>query len=137
VSLLGVAWPFRAVDPAGARMQATAAAVERELATPGGGILRHADDRYAGGNAWVIAALCLGLWQRKVGAVDGHRRGLAYAERVATPLGLLAEQVSDDDRPVWVLPLAWSLAMFVLAARPSSRWSAPAPRPETSTTEAV
>jgi hypothetical protein len=26
--------------------------------------------------------------------------------------------VSDDGRPVWVLPLAWSHAMFVLAARP-------------------
>jgi GH15 family glucan-1,4-alpha-glucosidase len=118
VSLLGLAWPFRAVDPAGARMRATAAAVERELARPGGGILRYADDRYAGGNAWVLAALWLGLRQRQVGDLEGHRRALAYAERVATPLGLLAEQVSDDGRPVWVLPLAWSHAMFVLAARP-------------------
>jgi glucoamylase len=118
VSLLGLAWPFRAVDPAGARMRATAAAVARELATPGGGILRYAHDRYAGGNAWVLAALWLGLWQRQVGDLDGHRRALAYAQRVATPLGLLAEQVADDGRPVWVLPLAWSHAMFVLAARP-------------------
>jgi GH15 family glucan-1,4-alpha-glucosidase len=118
VSLLGLAWPFRAVDPAGERMRATAAAVERELARPGGGILRYADDRYAGGNAWVLAALWVGLWQRQVGDLEGHRRAVAYAERVATPLGLLAEQVSDDGRPVWVLPLAWSHAMFVLAARP-------------------
>jgi glucoamylase len=118
VSLLGLAWPFRAVDPGSARMRATAAAVERELATPGGGILRYAGDRYAGGNAWVLAALWTGLWQRQVGDVDGHSRALAYAERVATPLGLLAEQVSDDGRPAWVLPLAWSHGMYVLAARP-------------------
>jgi GH15 family glucan-1,4-alpha-glucosidase len=118
VSLLGLAWPFRAVDPNGARMRATAAAVARELATPGGGILRYADDRYAGGNAWVLAALWLGLWRRQVGDLDGHRRALEYAERVATPLDLLAEQVADDGRPVWVLPLAWSHAMFALAARP-------------------
>jgi GH15 family glucan-1,4-alpha-glucosidase len=118
VSLLGLAWPFRAVDPGGARMRATAAAVERELATPGGGILRYAEDRYAGGNAWVLAALWLGLWRRQIGDLDQHRRALEYAERVATPLGLLAEQVADDGRPVWVLPLAWSHAMFVLAARP-------------------
>jgi GH15 family glucan-1,4-alpha-glucosidase len=31
---------------------------------------------------------------------------------------LLAEQVTDDGAPAWVLPLAWSHAMFVLAARP-------------------
>jgi GH15 family glucan-1,4-alpha-glucosidase len=117
-SLLGLAWPFRAVDPAGGRMRATAAAVARELATPGGGIRRYAGDRYAGGNAWVLAALWLGIWQRQVGDLAGARRALAYAERVATPLGLLAEQVTDDGRPVWVLPLAWSHAMFVLGARP-------------------
>jgi GH15 family glucan-1,4-alpha-glucosidase len=99
-------------------MRATAAAVARRLATPGGGIRRYADDRYAGGNAWVLAALWLGLWQRQVGDLPGARRALAYAERVATPLGLLAEQVGDDGRPVWVLPLAWSHAMFVLGARP-------------------
>lgn len=118
VSLLGLAWPFKAVDPAGERMRATAVAVERELGTPGGGILRYSDDRYAGGNAWVLATLWLGLWQRQIGHAAGHERALAYAERVATPLGLLAEQVSDDGRPAWVLPLAWSHAMFVLAARP-------------------
>jgi GH15 family glucan-1,4-alpha-glucosidase len=122
VSLLGLAWPFRAVDPAGPRMRATAAAVERELGRPGGGILRYAADRYAGGNAWVLAALWVGLWRRQVGDEEGHRRALAYAERVATPLGLLAEQVSDEGRPEWVLPLAWSHAMLVLAVRPELRF---------------
>jgi glucoamylase len=117
-SLLGLAWPFAAVDPGGERMRATAAAVERSLGRPGGGLLRYEDDSYAGGNPWVLAALWLGLYRRQIGDSEGHAGALAYAERVATPLGLLAEQVTEDGAPAWVLPLAWSHAMFVLAARP-------------------
>jgi GH15 family glucan-1,4-alpha-glucosidase len=117
-SLLGLAWPFAAVDPRGERMRATAAAVDRALGRPGGGLLRYESDTYAGGNPWILAALWLGLYRRQIGDSDGHARALAYAERVATPLGLLAEQVTDDGTPAWVLPLAWSHAMFVLASRP-------------------
>jgi glucoamylase len=117
-SLLGLAWPFHAVDPRGERMRATAAAVETVLARPRGGILRYAGDTYAGGNPWVLAALWLGLYKRMTGDAAGLERALAYARRVATDDGLLAEQVDDDGNPVWVLPLAWSHAMYVLAARP-------------------
>lgn len=118
VSLLGLAWPFRAVDPAGERMRATADAVERALGRPGGGVLRYEGDTYAGGNPWVLAALWLGLYRRQSGDLDGHRRALDYAQRVATPLGLLPEQVTDESEPAWVLPLAWSHALFVLSVRP-------------------
>ena len=124
VSLLGLAWPFRAVDPTGARMRATADAVEQALARPGGGLVRYEDDTYAGGNPWVLAALWLGLYRRQICDADGHLRALAYARRVATPLGLLPEQVTDEGAPAWVVPLAWSHAMYVLAARPEL--SAPA-----------
>ncbi len=120
VSLLGLAWPFQAVDPQGERMRATADAVERALGRPGGGLLRYESDTYAGGNPWVLGALWLGLYRRQIGDADGHRRALAYAQRVATPLGLLPEQVTDDGAPAWVVPLAWSHAMLVLAARPES-----------------
>ncbi len=118
VSLLGLAWPFRAVDPAGERMRATADAVANVLGRPGGGLPRYEGDRYAGGNSWILAALWLGLYRRQTGDRDGHRRALEYAQRVATPLGLLPEQVTDDGMPAWVVPLAWSHAMLVLAARP-------------------
>jgi GH15 family glucan-1,4-alpha-glucosidase len=36
---------------------------------------------------------------------------------------LLAEQVTEDGAPAWVLPLAWSHAMFVFAARPELQLS--------------
>ena len=121
VSLLGLAWPFAAVDPGGERMRATVAALEGELVSPAGGVMRYADDTYAGGNKWVLAALWLGLWHRQAGEREGHERSLEYALRAQTQLGLLPEQVTDDGEPAWVVPLAWSHAMLLLAARPELR----------------
>jgi GH15 family glucan-1,4-alpha-glucosidase len=85
MSLLGLAWPFYAVDPGGDRMRATVSAIECELRGSSGGVLRYAGDDYAGGNDWVLAALWLGLWHRQIGAREGHRRALGYAQRVARP----------------------------------------------------
>jgi glucoamylase len=118
VCLLGLAWPFAAVDPAGERMRATVAALEAELGDVEQGVARYAGDTYAGGNNWVLAALWLGLWCRQVGDTGGLDRSLEYAVRVQTTLGLLPEQVTDDGEPAWVVPLAWSHAMLLLAARP-------------------
>lgn len=118
VSLLGLAWPFAAVDPAGERMRATVAALEAELGDVEQGVARYEGDTYAGGNNWVLAALWLGLWYRQVGDTGGLKRSLEYAVRVQTTLGLLPEQVTTDGEPAWVVPLAWSHAMLLLAARP-------------------
>ena len=117
-SLLGLSWPFRAVDPGSPRMRATVAAVERELQLADGGVLRHEGDDYAGGNAWLISTLWLGLAQRQAGDGAGWKRALEYALARQTPLGLLPEQVSESGDPAWVVPLGWSHAMLVLAARP-------------------
>jgi glucoamylase len=117
-SLLGLAWPFRAVDPSSPRMRATVEAVERELRTPDGGVLRHEDDDYAGGNPWLISTLWLGLAERQAGDDPGHRASLDYVLARQTPLGLLPEQVTRDGDPAWAVPLGWSHAMLILAARP-------------------
>ncbi|MGH2847997.1 MAG: glycoside hydrolase family 15 protein, partial [Thermoleophilaceae bacterium] len=117
VSLLGLAWPFAVTDPRGERMCSTAAAVERALALADGGILRYEGDTYAGGNSWVLAVLWLGLYHRRAGGRERHRRCLEYAIAHQSALGLLPEQVGPDGRPAWVLPLAWSHAMLLLAAR--------------------
>lgn len=117
VSLLGLAWPFAAVDPGGERMRATVAALQDELGCPAGSLRRYAGDTYAGGNRWVLAALWLGLWHRQVGDEEGLQRALTYALSAQTKLGLLPEQVTDEGEPAWVVPLAWSHAMLLLAAR--------------------
>jgi glucoamylase len=117
-SLLGLAWPFAVVEPGSRRIAATAAAIERELAAPGGGLLRHEGDTYRGGNAWVLCTLWLGLYRRLVGDDDGLAAAVAWTRSRATPLDLLPEQAGPDGLPAWVLPLAWSHAFFVLAVRP-------------------
>ena len=58
------------------------------------------------------------LAERLAGDEEGHRAAIAYALARQTPLGLLPEQVTQDGEPAWVVPLGWSHAMFVLAARP-------------------
>ena len=117
-SLLGLAWPFRAVDPSSPRMRATIEAVERELRLEDGGVLRHEDDHYAGGNPWLISTLWLGLAERQSGDFAGHRASIEYALARQTSLGLLPEQVTRGGEPAWVIPLGWSHAMLILAARP-------------------
>jgi glucoamylase len=118
VSLLGLAWPFAVVEPGGERMRATVAALQAELGCPAGSLRRYAGDTYAGGHRWVLAALWLGLWHRQAGEPAGLERALTYALSAQTKLGLLPEQVTDDGEPAWVVPLAWSHAMLLLAARP-------------------
>ena len=117
-SLLGLAWPFRVVDPGGTRMRATADAIERELVLPCHGVLRYEGDEYAGGNPWVLTTLWLGLYYRQVGDEAGLQRCLDYALSRRTELDLLPEQADPNGKPAWVLPLAWSHAMLLLAARP-------------------
>ena len=120
-SLLGLAWPFAVVEPDSPRMAATAAVIERELAAPGGGVLRHEGDTYRGGNAWVLCTLWLGLYRRLVGDDDGLNAALTWTRPRATTLELLPEQAGPDGSPAWVLPLAWSHAFFILAVRPELR----------------
>ena len=117
-SLLGLAWPFAPPGPLAARVRATVDAVGHGLVAPGGGVLRHEGDVYAGGHEWPLLTLWLGLARRRLGDHEGHRKALAHAAARATALDLLPEQVLPDGTPAWVLPLGWSHAMLLLAARP-------------------
>jgi len=117
-SLLGLSWPFRAVAPDSPRMRATVEAVAGGLRLEDGGVLRHEDDDYAGGNPWLISTLWLGLAGRQAGNETSHREAVAYALDRQTSLSLLPEQVTRDGHPAWVVPLGWSHAMLILAARP-------------------
>ena len=118
VSLLGLSWPFGVVAAESPRMRATVEAIERELVEPCGGVLRYADDDYRGGNAWILTTLWLGLHKRRAGDEEGLRHATEFALSRQTALGLLAEQVTPEGEPAWVLPLTWSHAMLLLAARP-------------------
>lgn len=121
VSLLGLVWPFRVLDPRGRRAWATVEAVAEGLAAPSGGHRRQVGDTYAGGHEWLLATLWVGLARRLCGDDEALREVVSHVLSRRTELDLLAEQVRPDGRPAWVLPLGWSHAMLLLAARPELR----------------
>jgi GH15 family glucan-1,4-alpha-glucosidase len=120
-SLLGLVWPFCALDAASERVRATVDAVAAGLSTPGGGLRRQEGDRYAGGHEWLLAALWLGLTRRALGDQDALRQAVEHVVSRRTALDLLPEQVDGEGRPAWVLPLGWSHAMLLVAALPELR----------------
>jgi len=125
-SLLGLAYPFAVLDHDDPRLVATIDAVERELRR-GPGLLRYPDDRYVGGNPWLLTRLWLGLARRGPGSRD-VADGVADVAGCATAARLLAEQVDEHTgRPVWVVPLAWTHAFYALACRPDHRRRGPDP----------
>lgn len=116
ISLLGIAVPFAAVDPADERMRKTADTIEKYLASPEvGGIRRYEDDNYRGGNPWILTTLWLAHYRIAVGEYDKAKELLHWAVQHRTSMGLLPEQVDKTTgETAWVVPLTWSHAMFVL-----------------------
>ncbi|MBW5447757.1 glycoside hydrolase family 15 [Cohnella sp. CFH 77786] len=117
VSLLGISVPFGVIPPSHPQAVRTAEAVERWLTVPGvGGIKRYEDDRYIGGNPWILTTLWLAQYRAANGETAEARKLLDWAVAHRTELGLLPEQVDKTSgETAWVVPLTWSHAMFILA----------------------
>lgn len=115
-SLLGVSVPFGVAEADSPLMQLTAARVAAELWTGGaGGVRRYSNDIYRGRNPWVLCTLWLGLYAAERNDKALARQLLDWATVRRTDTGLLAEQLDPETgRPVWVVPLTWSHAMYVL-----------------------
>ncbi|WP_296979215.1 glycoside hydrolase family 15 protein [Thermobacillus sp. ZCTH02-B1] len=118
-SLLGLAIPFAALDPDDERMAKTADRVQELLWVPDvGGIKRYEDDRYIGGNPWMLTTLWLAQFRIAQGRTEEAERLIEWAIDHQTSFGLLPEQIDKDSgQAAWVVPLTWSHAMFVLAVR--------------------
>lgn len=117
-SLLGLATPFAVVAHDHPVMAETVKYLVAQLWTsPAGGMRRYVGDQYRGGNPWILCTLWLGLFEAERGASDRARQILDWAVARTTATGLLAEQVDPlTGEPVWVVPLTWSHAMYVLLA---------------------
>lgn len=117
-SMLGLVFPYGVIPASDPRTEATLARIEAELTCPGvGGLFRYHGDGYAGGNPWIITTLWAGLVHCEAGRRAEAERCLDWATQHATELGLLPEQVdARTGAPKWVIPLAWSHAMYILLA---------------------
>jgi glucoamylase len=118
-SLLGMAVPFAVVPVDHPVMTATARYLTEALwKAPAGGMLRYTGDHYRGGqNPWVLTTLWLGQYAAARGDRELARQILDWAVARQTRTGLLPEQVDPvTGEAVWVVPLTWSHAMYVLLA---------------------
>ncbi|MUT64553.1 glycoside hydrolase family 15 protein [Paenibacillus sp. NEAU-GSW1] len=117
ISLLGISVPFGVVAPEHEYMRKTAATIERELTVPGvGGIKRYEDDRYIGGNPWILTSLWLAHYKLQTGQIEGATQIIDWVLEHRTTTGLLPEQVDKvTGETAWVVPLTWSHAMYILA----------------------
>lgn len=116
ISLIGLSVPFEVFDSKDFRMKATVRKIEESLiCRKVGGIKRYEDDEYMGGNPWILTTLWLALYYTKTGEFDKALQYFNWAVKGRTRLNLLPEQISKETgEPVWVLPLTWSHAMYVL-----------------------
>jgi glucoamylase len=119
VSLLGLITPFSVFNKRDAAAQRIVEQVRESLWVPRvGGVYRYPGDHYRGGHPWILTTLWLGQVELSLGHLDRARECFQWAMSKATPQGMLAEQVSKETgEPFWVIPLAWSHAMFLLFVR--------------------
>ena len=123
-SLLGLATPFRVLDPDHPRMRATVDCIEERLLR--GGVHRYPEDTYFGGGEWVLLAGWLGWYDVEVGRRDQAQRLLQWMRQQANAAGELPEQVpatlnDPDYLAPWIAqwgpvasPLLWSHAMYMI-----------------------
>jgi len=115
VSLLGLSIPFDVVPADDARMLSTANEVAKRLTRETGGIGRYEGDTYMGGNPWILATLWLAMYELKVNKIGKAMDGFVWALRHRTINDFLPEQIDrHSGDAAWVIPLAWSHAMYVL-----------------------
>ena len=117
ISIMGAVTPFRVFEPNDKIIQNTVQKINLTLRTYTGGYLRFENDGYIGGkNPWVISTMWMYIYYRLIGAKANSEECLKFVIDTATPLGLLAEQVDNEEmKSKWVIGLGWSHAMFILA----------------------
>lgn len=116
VSLIGLVVPFGVLDVQDERMIKTVQKIEKVLTSNKvGGIRRYEDDEYIGGNPWVLASLWVALYHVEKKNFDKAVEYFDWAVKSRTELDLLPEQIcKETGKPIWIVPLTWSHAMFAL-----------------------
>ena len=115
-SLLGLFYPFKMLLPQDEGFCKTLEAIQKECKNNiVGGYKRYANDRYIDGNPWILTTLWLAICYKKMGKVDEAEKLFEWAKEHSLSNGLFPEQVDRlTGKPAWVVPLAWSHAMYVL-----------------------
>ena len=117
ISLLGLTFPFNVFDAKCDKIKKTVKAIEERLdGFPAGGFGRYEHDSYIGGNPWIVSTLWLAMYYATIGDMEKCKEKIIWATKSATNLGFLPEQVDKfNGKPAWIMQLAWSSAMYIIA----------------------
>jgi GH15 family glucan-1,4-alpha-glucosidase len=126
-SLIGLAVPYRIVEPDHSMMVATVAKIESDLRA-GGGLHRYTGDTYYGGGEWILLTAWLAWYYVQIGRSDQAERLMEWVEAQADQLGDLPEQIpanlnDPNQYEPWLKrwgdianPLLWSHAKYLILA---------------------
>ena len=117
MSLLGAVTPFKLYKPKEKRVINTIEKINMTLRTYTGGYLRFEGDHYREGKSpWVISTAWMAMYYKEIGDRKKAQECVDFIVKSANEHGLLGEQVDNSEmKPNWVIGLAWSHAMFLLA----------------------
>ncbi len=117
LSLLGLAVPYKFVEPTSTRMKTTVEWLEKELRHKGG-VYRYKKDKYLGGNFWTVATLWLALYKAELGRKEEAEELAEWCIAHSNKLGLMPEQVHRRKGvPLSATPLGWSHAFYIMLMR--------------------
>ncbi len=117
ISVLGTVVPFKMYKPNEKKIINTIEKINMRLRTYTGGYLRFEGDHYRGGNSpWAISTLWMAMYYEEVGENKKAKECIDFIVNSSNQHGLLGEQIDNSTmQPNWVIGLAWSHAMFILA----------------------
>jgi len=115
ISILGAVTPFNVFSPKEKKVLNTVEKMNMTLRTYTGGYIRYESDFYMGGhNPWIISCLWMAEYCLEAKEEKKALELFEFVLKTATKHGFLGEQVSNEDlKPIWVIGLTWSHAMFI------------------------
>ena len=116
ISILGAITPFKVFSPKEKKVLNTIEKMNMTLRTYTGGYVRYENDYYMGGhNPWIISCLWMADYYLAAGDDKKALELFEFVLKTSTKHGFLGEQISNETlKPIWVIGLTWSHAMFVI-----------------------
>lgn len=113
---LSLLFPFHMVDARDERMRINVETIERVFNYRVGGVGRNPEDKYYGGNPWIITTLWVAIYHKLAGDTDKANELIKWVLNHRTGTWMLPEQVDKNTgAPISAIPLAWSHAMYIIA----------------------